>query len=269
VDRPAVKEAAVPSLVDPRVENRIATLAIARPQALNALNTGVLRELEQFFYKAAEQEDIAAVIVTGAGEKAFVAGADIAEIAACNSEQGWELSRNGQNVFSAIQRFSKPVIAAVNGYALGGGCELALACHMRIASTNAKFGLPEAGLGLIPGWGGTQRLSRLVGTGRALELILTGRTIGAGEALQMGLVNAVVEPRALMPAVLETLNAILLKGPMAVSNALEAVFTGANRPLEEALELESECFGRLFDTEDMREGCKAFLEKRKPNFQGK
>ena len=250
-------------------ENRIATLTLTRPQALNALNLAALRELEQFFHAAADREDIAAIVITGAGEKAFVAGADIAEIAACNGEQGWELARNGQNVLNNIQRFAKPVIAAVNGYALGGGCELALACHLRIASTNAKFGLPEVGLGIIPGWGGTQRLTRLVGTGRALEIILSGKTIGAGEALQMGLVNAVTEPATLLSTAREWLNAILTKAPIALAAAPESVYKGMDKPLDEGMEIEAGCFSRLFDTEDMREGCRAFLEKRKPNFAGK
>jgi enoyl-CoA hydratase len=259
----------MPEFLTVSTEGRITILTLTRPQALNALNSAVLHELEQFFLRAKDDGETGAVIVTGDGEKAFVAGADIAEIAACNGEKAWELSRNGQNVFRSIERFPKPVVAAVNGYALGGGCELALACHVRLASTNAKFGLPEVGLGLIPGWGGTQRLSRLVGTGRALELILSGKVIGTGEALQMGLVNAVHDPPGLLPAAKEMLKTILSKAPLSLTAALEAVYKGQDQPLEEGLETEAECFSRLFETEDMREGCKAFLEKRKAVFAGK
>lgn len=252
-----------------QIERRIATLTLTRPQALNALNAAVLRGIRLFFTAAEHREDVGAVIITGDGEKAFAAGADIAEIAACTPAQALELARNGQAVFGAIERFSKPVIAAVNGYALGGGCELALACHLRLASTNAKFGLPEAGLGLIPGWGGTQRLPRLVGAGRALELILSGKTIGAGEALRMGLVNAVTEPAALLSTAREWLSAILTKAPLSLAGALEAVRKGMDQPLDQGLETEAEVFSRLFATEDMREGCAAFLEKRKAGFKGR
>jgi len=259
----------MPEFLTVRTEDRIAVLTLTRPKAMNALNAAVLRELEHVLLQAKDDAGIGALIVTGDGEKAFVAGADIAEIAACNRDEAWELSRNGQHVFRSLELFPKPVVAAVNGYALGGGCELALACHLRIASTGAKFGQPEVGLGLIPGWGGTQRLSRLVGTGRALELILSGKVIGAGEALQMGLVNSVTEPDALIPTAREWLKAILAKAPLALTAALEAVYKGQDQPLEEGLKTEAECFSRLFETEDMREGCKAFLEKRKAVFKGK
>jgi enoyl-CoA hydratase len=209
------------------------------------------------------------LVVTGAGEKAFVAGADIAELAALDALSGRETSRRGQRIFRELELCPKPVIAAVNGFALGGGCELALACHMRIASDNAQFGLPEVGLGVIPGYGGTQRLARLVGRGRALEMVLTGRRVGAEEALRMGLVNRVVPLASLLDEARALAAAILANGPVAVRAALEAVQRGLDVPLEAGLELEANIFGVVCATEDMREGLRAFLEKRKPAFQNR
>jgi enoyl-CoA hydratase len=209
------------------------------------------------------------VILTGAGEKAFVAGADIGELANMNALSGVEVSRAGQEVFLAIERFPKPVLAAVGGYALGGGCELALACHLRIASDNARFGLPEVGLGIIPGYGGTIRLARLVGLGRAIEMTLTGEMVAAERAEALGLVSAVVPRVELQARAKELLRRITRNGPVAVRLALESVYRALDTSMLEALDYESNLFGLLASTDDMKEGMTAFLEKRKPSFQGR
>jgi enoyl-CoA hydratase len=250
-------------------DGRVAVLTVNRPQQLNALNKEVFDALDDWFRAATDDPTVGGVILTGAGEKAFVAGADIKEFADFTPEQALALSRRGQEVFLRIERFPKPVIAAVNGFALGGGCELALACHVRVASTKAKFGTPEVSLGVIPGYGATQRLPRLIGKGRALELLLTGKMVDGAEAYRIGLANAVAEPADLMSAARAMLDAMLDKGPLALQAAIAVVNTGLDLPLEEAMEAEARAFGRLFDTADLREGTRAFMEKRKAEFKGK
>lgn len=245
-------------------EHGIATITINRPDKLNALNEEVLDELSEVFQKVQSDDDVAAVLVTGAGEKAFVAGADIKELSSLDEEAGRKTSEKGQQIFQSIEDSRKPVVAVVNGYALGGGAELAMACHMRIAAENAVFGLPEVGLGLIPGYGGTQRLPVLVGRARALEMILTGKQVKADEALQMGLVNE-VEKNPMLSAE-DLLKKILENGPLAVENAMKAVYqSGQNK----GYQAEAELFGSLCETDDAKEGTSAFLEKRKPEFKGK
>lgn len=246
----------------------IATLTVNRPEKLNALNEVVLSELGRCISWVDQAEEVRVLIVTGAGSKSFVAGADIAEFRGLDESGGRALARRGQAVFSAIESLGKPVIAAVNGYALGGGNELALACHLRICSTRARFGQPEVVLGLIPGYGGTQRLPRVVGPGPAAEMILTGDPIDAERALALGLVSQVVEPEALLDAARNLALRILSKAPAAVRLALDAL-RGARLPLEEGLEMEADLFGRACGTEDFREGVDAFLERRKPDFKGR
>ncbi len=247
----------------------LAVVVIDRQDKLNALNADVIRELAEVFGSLREDDDVRGVILTGAGEKAFVAGADIAELAKMNAVSGVEVSRAGQRVFEEIERFPKPVLAAVGGYALGGGCELALACHLRIASDNARFGLPEVGLGIIPGYGGTIRLARLVGLGAAIEMTLTGEMIDAERAEHLGLVSAVVPRAELADRARELMRRITKNGPLAVRMALKSVRHALDAPLGQALELESSLFGLLASTEDMKEGMAAFLEKRKAEFQGR
>ena len=248
--------------------DRIAWLTLQRPEKLNALNNQVLQELEQAFAALEFDEAVGAVVVTGAGEKAFVAGADIAELASLDTASARRQALAGQAVYDRIEAFPKPVIAAVNGFALGGGCELALACHIRIASENARFGLPEVSLGIIPGYGGTQRLPRLVGKGVALDLILSGEMTPAADALRMGLVSRVV-PQADLKATAEKLaKTILSRGPLALRSALAAVNEGLEMPQEQGLQYEAALFGLLAATTDMQEGMGAFLEKRQAAFKG-
>jgi len=247
----------------------IATLTVNRPDKLNALNAETVAEIDRAFRSFAEDADVRGIVVTGAGEKAFVAGADIGELAEMDPIGGIRVSRQGQETFRFIERLHKPVVAAVNGYALGGGLELALACHIRIAAENARFGLPEVKLGIIPGYGGTVRLPRLVGRGRALELILTGEMIDAAEAHRIGLVNRVVPQAELRAAAEALVGKILANGPIAVALALEAVDHGYNTAVDEALSLEAHLFGLLASTADMREGMQAFLEKRPAKFVGR
>ncbi|TVR54441.1 MAG: hypothetical protein EA421_08520 [Gemmatimonadales bacterium] len=256
------------SLVHVSREDRIATVTIQRPEKLNALNPQVIDELGKAFRELRSDDEIRVVILTGAGEKAFVAGADIGVLAEMNPLSGVEVSRQGQVVFREIETFPRPVIAAVGGYALGGGCELALACHLRIASENARFGLPEVGLGIIPGYGGTIRLARLVGLGKALELTLTGGQVGAEEAERLGLVNAVVPREALLERAREMAGRIARNGPVAIQMALESIYHALDSTTAEALTHESSLFGILASTDDMKEGMGAFLEKRKPTFRG-
>jgi enoyl-CoA hydratase len=244
-------------------------ITVNRPAKLNALNRSVIGELEQAFGEAGASDSVRAVVLTGAGEKAFVAGADIAEFAGLSPAAASDLARRGQRLYDAIAALPKPVIAAVNGFALGGGCELAMACHLRVASSNARFGQPEVKLGLIPGYGGTQRLPRLVGMGRALELLLTGATIDAATAHAWGLVNKVVEPAELHATAQKLAEEILAVAPTAVAGCLRAVRLGLELPLSQALEHEAALFGLCFATEDMREGAAAFLEKRPARFPGK
>jgi enoyl-CoA hydratase len=246
-----------------------ATVTVARPDKLNALNGQTIAELERAFQDLAADDDVRGLIITGEGEKAFVAGADIAELARMGPIDGIGVSRQGQEAFRLLERMGKPVIAAVNGYALGGGMELALACHLRIASENARFGLPEVKLGIIPGYGGTVRLPRIVGRGRALELILTGEMIPAQRAYEIGLVNRVVPVGEVRAAAEQLLDGILKNGPIALRFALEAVDRSLETGIDEGLGLEAHLFGLLASTEDMREGMRAFLEKREARFQAR
>ncbi|MDB5273348.1 MAG: enoyl-CoA hydratase [Chitinophagaceae bacterium] len=239
-------------------------VTINRPDKLNALNRKTIEELDSVFTYAQELHTVRVVILTGSGTKAFVAGADISEFSSFTDEEATNLSLFGQNVFSKIESLCKPVIAAINGYALGGGCELALACHLRIASQNAMFGLPEVTLGLIPGYGGTQRLPLIVGRGKALEMILTGAPKDSAWALQAGLVNQVTESENLLAKATEVAQLLTTRGPIALRKAIEATLD----PIID-YQLEAKLFGDCFDTEDFREGTSAFLEKRKPVYKGK
>jgi enoyl-CoA hydratase len=252
-------------------ENAIATVTLNRPQVLNSLNTKLFDELEEVFNGIDRDPSVRVALLTGAGEKAFAAGADIKELAALTST-GSAKARRGQAVFSLIETCSKPVIALVNGFALGGGCELAMACTMRLASDRAKLGQPEIKLGLIPGYGGTQRLPRLVGASRALRILLTGDLFGAEEALQLGLVDEVVPgagPEPLLQRGLQLAQSIASMPPLAVAGCLEAVRRGAQVPQQQGMEVEAEIFGRLCATEDKAEGTAAFLEKRTPAWTGR
>jgi enoyl-CoA hydratase len=248
------------------LENGIFIVTVNRPDKLNALNKDVMSDLDTVVNEIETNPDIKAVALTGSGEKAFVAGADISEFVGLSNEEGKSLAKTGQNIFSRIENCTKPIIAAVNGFALGGGCELAMACHFRIASNNAKFGQPEVNLGLIPGYGGTQRLVQLIGKGRALELLMTGNMIDASIALEYGLVNHVVPQDDLLPKAKMILDQIVSKAPLAVGKcitAVNAVFSNEN-----GYEIELRSFGECFSTNDMKEGTSAFLEKRKPHFKG-
>jgi enoyl-CoA hydratase len=247
----------------------VAIVTLNRPEKLNAINREIFHQLRDQFREIAENPGVRVAILTGSGAKAFAAGADIAELATLTPVEARELSALGQAVMDGIARLPKPVIAAVNGYALGGGLELALCCHFRIASRNARLGAPEVTLGVIPGYAATQRLPRLIGMGRALEMILTGAPLTADEALQTGLVNHVVDPEALLPTCLEIAGTIAARGPIAIRFALEAVQRGLDGTLEEGSRLEQALFGLLWTTADMREGTSAFLEKRPPAFQGR
>jgi enoyl-CoA hydratase len=248
-------------------ENQILTITINRPDKLNALNTLVLNELEDVMQVVYDDENIKAAIITGQGTKAFVAGADISEFLKVNDEQGADLARKGQQIFFKIENSPKPVVAAVNGFALGGGCELAMACHFRLASDNAKFGQPEVNLGLIPGYGGTQRLTMLVGKGKAMELIMSGEVIDANEAKNIGLVNYVTSPETLLDKTKEILGVILTKSPVAVSKVIAAVnaFYSSNKT---GFNEEINLFGQVFASNDKKEGTAAFIEKRKAIFKG-
>ncbi len=249
--------------------DRLALVTINRPKALNALNNQVFEELDLCFRDLADDDDVAVVILTGSGEKAFVAGADIKELATLDTMAARLLSQRGQRVFNAIESLSKPVIAAVNGFALGGGCELAMACHVRIASEKARFGLPEVGLGLIPGYAGTQRLPRLVGKGIAMEMVLSGEMISAARAAEIGLVNHVTAPEALLEKAEALADSIKSKAPLAVRHAMEAVNRGFEMNREDGERFEAALFGLLAGTEDTGEGLRAFIEKRKPDFKGR
>ncbi len=249
--------------------NRIALLTISRPRVLNALNAALMGELDLAFHAVRDDDDVLVAILTGDGDKAFVAGADIGELAGLGTVEGRALAARGQAVFSLIESCGKPVIAAVNGFALGAGCELAMACSIRLASENARFGQPEVKLGIIPGYGGTQRLPRLIGKGRALELLLSGETIDAAEALRIGLVNRVLPPEQLLPQAEALAAKILANGPMAVRYCLDAVNQGVETTLETGLAHEAALFGLCCATEDKNEGIRAFLEKRTPQFKGR
>ncbi|HVN76477.1 MAG TPA: enoyl-CoA hydratase-related protein [Thermoanaerobaculaceae bacterium] len=249
--------------------NGVRWITLNRPAKLNALTRALLAELGGALSEALADPAVRVVAIMGSGEKAFAAGADIGEFAGLSPREGEAMARAGQAVFDGISASAKPVIAAVNGFALGGGCELALACHVRVASSSARFGQPEVKLGLIPGYGGTQRLARLVGQGRALELLLGGAMIDAPTALGWGLVNRVVEPAALREATQRLAEEIGSMAPLAVARCLQSVRVGLGMPLDKAMEVEAALFGLCFATDDMREGTAAFLEKRPPRFAGR
>ena len=246
----------------------LAIVVIDRPDKLNALNAEVLSEIGNVFRDLRDDDDVLGVILTGAGEKAFVAGADIGEIAQLTPSTAVKFSREGHKICAEIERFPKPVLAAVGGYALGGGCELALACHLRVASENARFGLPEVGLGIMPGYGGTVRLARVVGLGLAVEMVLTGAMVDAERAERIGLVSAVYPQEALLDQAKLFLRGITKNGPIAVRMALESIYLAQNSAPADAASFESALFGLLASTADMKEGLTAFLEKRKAAFKG-
>ena len=250
------------------IENNVLTITINRPDKLNALNKDVFTDLENVVNEIENNSHIKSAILTGAGAKAFVAGADISEFTAFDKQQAKALAKRGQDIFFKIEQSKKPIIAAVNGFALGGGCELAMACHFRVASENAKFGQPEVNLGLIPGYGGTQRLTQLVGKGRAIELLISGNMIDANKALQYGLVNYVVPAEELLLKARTLLEQVNSKAPLAIAACIYA----ANAVFDETkngYDVEIEAFGECFATEDFNEGTTAFMEKRKANFSGK
>jgi enoyl-CoA hydratase len=256
------------------LENGIFTITINRPDKLNALNKDVFNDLDKVFDEVYNNAEIRSVIITGAGPKAFVAGADITEFGGLNKEQAIALAKRGQEVFFKIENCKKPVVAAVNGFALGGGCELAMACHFRLCSENAKFGQPEVNLGLIPGYGGTQRLTQLVGKGKSMELQMSAHMVDANEALQLGLVNHVTTTESLLQRTKDILTIIQSKAPFAVGKIIECVNVAvvsdsAYTNGKSGYDKEIEAFGDCFITEDMKEGTAAFLEKRKANFKGK
>lgn len=250
------------------IENGILTITVNRPDKLNALNKLTVAEIHQAVDYAKEHVDVKAIIITGAGPKAFVAGADISEFLGLTPMEGMAMAQAGQDAFKFIENCHKPVIAAVNGFALGGGCELAMACHLRVASDNAKFGQPEVNLGLIAGYGGTQRLIQLIGKTKAIELHLTGDMITAEQALFLGLVNYVVPQAELIPRCIEILERIKSKSPVAVGAAINSMNAYFAEKIN-GFEVEIEEFGKCFSSEDFKEGTKAFLEKRKANFPGK
>jgi enoyl-CoA hydratase len=247
----------------------VATITINRPKVLNALNAQTLDELRRVVRSIAHDDGIRAVILTGAGEKSFVAGADINELSVQSPTGGREHARVGQHVLDLIENLGKPVIAAINGFALGGGCELAMACTIRLAADTARLGQPEINLGIIPGYAGTQRLARLIGRGRALELLLTGDHVTAADAYRLGLVNRVVAAAELMPEARKLAAALAGKAPIAVRYILDAVNKGLEMPFPDAQVFEATLFGLVSSTDDMREGTRAFLEKRKPEFKGR
>jgi enoyl-CoA hydratase len=251
------------------IENKVAVVTLNRPKAMNALNEETLLELQDVFINFAANPDVQIAIITGSGEKAFVAGADIAAMQPLTPLEARKFAKLGHQVMHHIEACPKPVIAAVNGFALGGGCELALGCDIRIASENARFGQPEVNLGVIPGFGGTQRLARLIGKGRAMELILTGDMVDAAEAYRIGLANKVVPLEQLLETAKKMALTIISKGSYAVSVAKEAILNGLELDLDRANQYEAELFGLCFATTDQKEGMQAFLEKRPAEFTGK
>ena len=255
------------SLVLKEISNHIATLTINRPEVLNAMNDEVVADLDTAVQSCIEDEQVGVIILTGAGEKAFVAGADIKKMQSMGPEAALEFGKAGQQMTLTIENSPKPVIAAVNGFALGGGCEISLACHIRVASETATFGQPEVLLGILPGWGGTQRLPRLVGSGLANEIITTGRMVSALEAKSIGLANHVVPPDELMNKCMEIANQILKNGPNAIAKSLKCIQKRMGMSMEDGLEIEVKNFSKLFATEEAKEGLSAFVEKRKPNFR--
>lgn len=255
------------SEIQSTLHQKLLTITLTRPDKLNALNESMLKKLSALFADAKDNSDIHAILITGEN-KAFCAGADIQKLAECNSESGYVFAKLGQSVFRQLETLGKPSLAAINGYAFGGGCELAMAATMRIASSNAQFGQPEAKLGVIPGYGGTQRLARLVGKGRALDLCLTCRFIDAQTALNWGLITEVTDPDNLLPRAKEILHTILQASPIAISSVMETIDHGYDLSLEDALHLEAIHFARTCASTDKKEGVSAFLEKRKPTFIG-
>lgn len=249
------------------LKEKTAVITVNRPDKLNALNSQTMDELKDVFKSVKNDENVRAVVITGAGEKAFIAGADISELNKLDMISGKNFAEKGQEIFSLIENLTKPVIAAVNGFALGGGCELALSCHIRLASDNAKFGQPEVNLGIIPGYGGTQRLTRLINSGRAMEYILTGDMISADEAYRTGLVNHVYPQQELLSKAVELGNKIAGKAKDAVRYSIEAVNAANELSLKEGLLLEAGLFALCCGTDDFKEGTSAFLEKRKPEFK--
>ena len=251
------------------IENHVATLTLNRPKVLNALNIQLITELDAALDELRQNDTVRAILITGAGEKAFAAGADIQELATLTAEQGQQLALRGQRIFTKIEQLGKPVIACINGFALGGGCELAMACTFRIASEIARLGQPEVKLGLIPGYGGTQRLPRLIGQGAALRLLLTGEMVTAAGALSLGLVEEVLTPADLLPRGRQIAESIAAMAPLAVAHCIAAVNEGADLPLDRALAQEASRFGLCCATADKAEGTAAFLAKRPPSWQGK
>ena len=257
------------SLILQHKSDGILTITIQRPQALNALNAEVIKQLAEAIDRAQTDSEVKTIVITGSGDKAFVAGADIKEFADYSGKEGKALAQQGQDsLFNRLERSSKPVIAAVNGFALGGGLELALACHIRIASDNARMGLPEVSLGVIPGYGGTQRLPQIVGKGKAMEMILSAKMIGADDAAACGLVNAVGPPGDLLETAHKMARSIMKNSPRAVATAIQAVLAAYEDGIN-GFQEEINCFGASFETDDFKEGTQAFIEKRKPTFSGK
>ena len=250
------------------ISNHIAILTINRPEALNAMNALVVADLVSAVKSCIDDENVGVIILTGAGDKAFVAGADIKQMQSNGPKEALTFGQMGQQMTLLIENSPKPVIAAVNGFALGGGCEISMACHIRVASETATFGQPEVLLGILPGWGGTQRLPRLVGLGIANELITTGRMVSASEAKLIGLVNHVVPPNELMNKCKEIASQILKNGPNAIAKSLACIREGIGKSMEEGLKIEVDQFSKLFGTEEANEGLSAFVEKRKPKFRG-
>lgn len=246
-------------------KDKVTVVTINRPQALNALNTAVLNDLEKFFKSAQDDKSTRVIVLTGSGDKAFVAGADIKEISTLNQKTAQEFSLKGQSIFSMIESLPQVVIGAINGFTLGGGLELALSCDFLVATPASKFGLPEVGLGLLPGFGGTQKLSRLVGLSKAREMIFTGKHIAADEAFRIGLINQVVESHP-VEAAFQIANKIIANGPTAIAHAKNSINKGFDLELSKGLQIEAEKFSHLFDKPEQKEGIAAFIEKRKPNF---
>jgi enoyl-CoA hydratase len=248
-------------------ERLIRIITIDRADALNAMNLAVVKELHEVIRESITSKEVGVVIITGRGNVAFIAGADIKSMQTMSPREALKFSKAGQALTRTIESSPKPMIAAINGYALGGGCEISLACHIRIAADNAMFSQPEVKLGIIPGWGGTQRLTRIIGNGIANEIIITGKMISAERALKIGLVNAIVSQKNLIIEVKNYANEILKNGPLAIKAALNCINRGSDMPIDEGLDLESNSFASLFDTKEQVEGTTAFVEKRKPNFR--
>ena len=255
------------SLIIKEINNHIAWLTINRPEAMNAMNEEVIKELDSALYSCISDDSVGVIIISGSGEKAFIAGADIKKMQKMSSEEALVFAKDGQQLTLAIENSPKPVIAAVNGYALGGGCEISLACHIRVCSENAMFGQPEVLLGLLPGWGGTQRLPKIVGIGIANEIITTGRMIKSSEAKEIGLVNHVVPQDQLKPKCEEIANQILKNGPNAIAESLSCILHGDGKATQDGLEEEAHRFSKLFEKKESDEGLSAFVEKRDPRFR--